>query len=183
METKRCTKCGEVKPLDEYHKDKRRGDGRRSDCRTCVKARDAEHYQANRERKLEYRATHYAENRDRIRESDREYSARPEVKARRAEYHAARPHIRWECDYRTRARAYGFEPRVVRFTREALIEAHGDRCVHCGGPFESLDHYPHPISRGGVHSLTNCVPSCLNCQRYSWREDFTPTNTLKETTA
>src|SRR5690554_4606417 len=33
--TKRCTKCGEVKPLEDFRKDKRRRDGRDSRCRVC----------------------------------------------------------------------------------------------------------------------------------------------------
>jgi len=32
---KRCTKCGETKPLDEFHRDSARPDGRRNDCKVC----------------------------------------------------------------------------------------------------------------------------------------------------
>ena len=32
---KRCTGCGEVKRLTEYHRDARRKDGRKSSCRAC----------------------------------------------------------------------------------------------------------------------------------------------------
>ena len=34
-ETKRCTKCGETKPLDEFHRDRSKKQGRRSRCREC----------------------------------------------------------------------------------------------------------------------------------------------------
>lgn len=152
---KTCSKCGETKPLDEFHKYKRSKDGRVPRCKDCRRAEASEYHSQNRETLLAYKAEYYQSN----------------------------PHLWWEYTYRQRARAYGFEPRVSSFTRGELIEAHGDRCVHCGGPFESLDHWPQPISRGGDHSLTNCRPSCMNCQQLSWREDFTPTNTLKETTA
>lgn len=33
---KKCSKCGEIKPLEEYHKDKRATDGRRSACAKCI---------------------------------------------------------------------------------------------------------------------------------------------------
>ena len=172
MESKRCTKCGETKPLDEYHRDKRSKDGRVPRCKACVKACAAEYW-----------AEYYSRNRDHIRERNAEWYSRNRdaALAYRAEHYQANPHINWEARYRQRARAYGVTPRVSSFTRGELIEAHGDRCVHCGGPFESLDHYPTPVSRGGEHSLENCRPSCMNCQQLSWREDFTPTNTLKET--
>jgi len=32
---KKCTKCGELKPLDEFYKDNRKGDGLRYDCKVC----------------------------------------------------------------------------------------------------------------------------------------------------
>ena len=185
METKLCSKCGEVKSLDQFHRDKSSKDGRVPRCKRCRQIDKAEYYSQNRETLLAYQTEYYQENRDTLRAYKAERHARPEVKARHAEYMAeyyqANPHIWWEYAYRKRARAYGFDPRVSSFTRGELIEAHGDRCVHCGGPFESLDHYPTPVSRGGEHSLENCRPSCMNCQQLSWREDFTPTNTLKET--
>jgi len=37
-ETKRCTKCGEVKPLDEFHTNNRRPDGRNTQCKVCRNA-------------------------------------------------------------------------------------------------------------------------------------------------
>ena len=43
---KRCTKCGEVKALSEYHKEARAPDGRRANCKPCqcayLKGRHAE---------------------------------------------------------------------------------------------------------------------------------------------
>lgn len=35
---KTCTKCGETKPFDEFHRDKRKPDGRRPRCKTCQNA-------------------------------------------------------------------------------------------------------------------------------------------------
>lgn len=35
MESKRCTKCGEVKPLSEFNRDGAHSDGRRSCCKAC----------------------------------------------------------------------------------------------------------------------------------------------------
>lgn len=36
--TKTCTKCGEVKPLDGFHRDSKKQDGRFSHCKECVSA-------------------------------------------------------------------------------------------------------------------------------------------------
>ena len=36
--TKRCSTCGETKPLAEFHKNKRRPDGLQERCKTCRRA-------------------------------------------------------------------------------------------------------------------------------------------------
>lgn len=36
---KRCSCCGETKPLDEFHRRSATGDGRQSNCRLCNNAR------------------------------------------------------------------------------------------------------------------------------------------------
>jgi hypothetical protein len=36
--TKRCSKCGEVKPVEEFNKDKSKKDGRQGYCRACQRA-------------------------------------------------------------------------------------------------------------------------------------------------
>ena len=43
-EEKRCSKCGEVKPLTEFRKDSKRGDGHGSWCRACKNASDRARY-------------------------------------------------------------------------------------------------------------------------------------------
>ena len=47
---KKCMKCGEVKPVDQFYRHKRMADGRLSKCKTCTK-RDV---RENRARKIEY---------------------------------------------------------------------------------------------------------------------------------
>ena len=46
---KRCSKCGEIKPISEFYKCKRKTDGLRSDCKQCHKAVRNEYYQNHRE--------------------------------------------------------------------------------------------------------------------------------------
>lgn len=165
---KTCSKCGEEKPLDEYWRSKTGKDGRRADCRACRKvaqgeyyaenrdallARKVEYYTENRESKLEYRAAYYRENRDRILDETAEYSA-------------ANPHIKWESGVRWRAKQYGTNPAIERFTKEDVIAKYGDRCWHCkSAPFEELDHYPISISHGGDHVIENAKPACRACNR------------------
>ena len=52
MTEKVCSKCGEIKPLSEFHKNKTATDGHRSSCGECcrVAAQEYHHEQANRMR-------------------------------------------------------------------------------------------------------------------------------------
>lgn len=72
---KRCYKCGESKPLAEFHRERRRPDGLQSKCRSCSGAYAKRRYADNKEvlieRRLQYRAGHA----DRQREHARAYNA------------------------------------------------------------------------------------------------------------
>lgn len=48
--SKTCSRCGEVKPLDEFNKDRTARDGRRTCCKPCYSAYGRERRNANRER-------------------------------------------------------------------------------------------------------------------------------------
>ena len=101
--SKTCTKCGVVKPLDGFHRDKTGAGGRRSYCKECRREytrryreensdkerernrryreenRDKEldrhrrYRDENRDEVLEYRRCYYEENRDKVREYKRSY--------------------------------------------------------------------------------------------------------------
>ena len=175
---KTCTKCNTKKPLSDYYRQKQ-GDGRRPDCKACVKDRVAKH-SAQHEVKARTSARMAAyqarpEVRGRIANYQAEYRARTDVRERKSEYlkayRAENVHKWWESDFGRRSAAYGFEPVVESFTKADVIARYGDSCWHCGGTFEEIDHWPLPISRGGAHSLDNCVPSCRDCNQRSWRTE------------
>ena len=160
---KTCTKCGEEKPLDEYHKKKSGKYGRNSQCKACVSAYTAQWRDANRD----HIAASNAANRDRRAEW---YAANRDRALRLgAEWRAAKPHMEWAKRYRIRSKAYGHKPVVESFTREELIARHGDACYLCGGGWDQLEHVT-PVSRGGEHTLENCRPVCEPCNRRAWSE-------------
>ena len=141
---KTCSGCKEEKALDGFNKSKR--DGHTSRCKT-------------------YRQAYYTANREQVAAYQREYRAanREQINANGRDYRQARPEVVWVGNYRHRAKAYGFVPLVESFTHADVIDIYGDACVHCGGPFEELDHYPVPVALGGPHKLANVRPSCAPC--------------------
>lgn len=89
MDTKKCTKCGEVKPAtsEYFNSGKGRPDGLYSTCKTCK----AEYRQRNKEKAAEYARVYYEANKERIEKYGSAY--REANKARRNEvnrlYYAA----------------------------------------------------------------------------------------------
>ena len=74
--TKRCTRCSEQKPIDEFNKDRRQPDGLQSKCRSCQKEVRRDWYLRNREREIEKSAQWAIENPEKAREKDLRRNAR-----------------------------------------------------------------------------------------------------------
>lgn len=72
-DVKPCTGCGEVKPLDDYYRDRNRPDGRNPRCKTCAAEYQRRYYEENRDKKLESDRRHREGNRDKERERHRRY--------------------------------------------------------------------------------------------------------------
>ena len=72
-DVKPCAKCGEVKPLDDYHRDRTRPDGRKPWCRECTPECKRRHYEKNRDKVLESSRRHREENHDKVLARERRY--------------------------------------------------------------------------------------------------------------
>lgn len=66
MDVKHCTKCGEAKPLDQFHRARSRPDGRLAQCKQCVLDRQRMYKAENAERISEYHKNRYVEFRESI---------------------------------------------------------------------------------------------------------------------
>lgn len=105
METKRCSKCGETRPISDFSPRPERPCGVRSSCKPCVRRATAEYRarnpekereyrannrQASRERTARYRARHY----ERLRAKENESRRTPEFRAsERERYERNKEHI------------------------------------------------------------------------------------------
>lgn len=66
--SKTCTRCGETKPLDGFHRNKTKAGGRRAECKECVREYDRRYHEENRDKRRERNRRYYEENRDELRE-------------------------------------------------------------------------------------------------------------------
>ena len=180
--SKRCTRCGEVKPRSGFHKDKRRRDGLYSWCKMCFNA----HVLAMRDPVVEaargaaYRATPegHAKAKARVkawREANPERwaawcaqdSARAVENAR--QWALANPE-RASLNSRRAAnkrRARKRDQSAGPIDYAAVLAEHGMICHICTEDIPSLDvlHFDHviPLSKGGPHIAENIRPSHALC--------------------
>ncbi|WP_300908340.1 hypothetical protein [Corynebacterium stationis] len=93
MQTKTCTKCGEEKPVTEFHKQKRGKYGVTSRCKGCISKIGWEYKRRPevRERNLEYQREYQCKYRQRpeYRSYIREYRQRPQTRERTRERNRA----------------------------------------------------------------------------------------------
>lgn len=172
LTSKACSKCGEDKPLEDFHKRAAAKDGRRSYCRPCA---SAAHEQYRRDPEVQQRYTEQARawvaaNPEAKRAKDaRWYAANTErVRANNARWRAAHPEtVRIQrrariSRYRARKRGATSELFTVAELYALWADADAWACIYCGAPWEHIEHFV-PLARGGDHALWNLFPACAEC--------------------
>ena len=152
---KACTKCGQVKPLEEYGRNRTRPGGLNCWCKGCAREYNRAYRAANRERARESNRAYRAANRERVSESNRAYYAANRER-RRAQKRA------WQATVK-----YG----MSAFLREHLVGLQDSSCAICRSPFDRMatkhihtDH-DHSCCPGRDGSCGKCVRGilCRSC--------------------
>ena len=150
IQTKKCSRCGEVKPISDFNKRKSRKDGLQSYCKQCKKAMNAE-----------WRAKHPT--------YDAEYCAKNKEKkaAYKADYRDPQTHpLNWArmmvAHYRRMDRDRGFDTSQTITAEWFVQNIMYKPCAHCGllqvgaigvnRKSNALGHIP-----------SNCEPCCQSC--------------------
>ena len=68
MDTKRCSKCGEVKPIGEFFKDMRYSGGVTNRCKSCAKVYAKVYRKQNKDVVAKINKRYYDKNREKIAE-------------------------------------------------------------------------------------------------------------------
>lgn len=130
---KRCSKCGEEKPLDEFYKNRSAKDGLTVWCKPCDKTAAAAYYAANKE-KVQQQA------RVRARKRYRELRQDPEWRAKEAQRHRQRRaqnpqyHRQW-CEQNAEHLRQAHLMRYGLSSEEefqARLASQGNACAVCG---------------------------------------------------
>lgn len=183
---KKCGKCKLPKDEEEFYRDRRAKDGRRSDCKLCnsaktkqyrrdnydkVRAKEDEWHHNNWDYLLNYWSEYRETNREEINQKSRgRYSEnREEIIEQTKEYKRRFPGEHNKANRKRKALKYNAPGEGA--TLEELVEEHGSRCYLCLiVDADSVDHVT-PLSRGGTNYKTNLRPVCRTCN--SRKHDLT----------
>lgn len=188
---KTCTKCGQLKTLDAFARDKYKKSGVTSSCLECRNSyqkqkrksdpeyraarnqSSKDYYYANREDCAKKNKRWARENPDKRRKIDARFRAnhREQEQQRAIAYRKRNPSKRLEW-----ARSNP-EKQAAIYAKRSFARRGGDRfsislaeirkmyaspCAYCGAPSEHIDHIM-PLARGGRHSIGNLTGACKNC--------------------
>ena len=185
---KTCSRCHVERDVTEFYADARGRDGRRADCKPCVRLNVLARYHSGHQAENRARAKAWvASNPERARAFSRKYyeTHREQVNARTRKNHVIRwatqraleqdRHRRWRQESPRdvvrqrldRRRAAKLGAPIRDFTRQQWKQiqlAYGMCCAYCGvRPKHLTQDHIIPLAKGGSHTASNIVPACQSC--------------------
>ena len=185
MESKKCSRCLETKPLTEFSVNKSSPDGRHSLCKPCKtesrsspsaerieaeRNRSKRYYQENKARITELRKARYAKDKEATLAKNREWRDKhlEQHRAQCRQWAKDNPVAMRAIIARRRAKILEVGGSYSKYDVARLMETQGKECACCSVDLDSagyhVDHI-HPISRGGSNSPDNLQLLCPTCNR------------------
>lgn len=159
---KKCSKCGFIKQIGEFHKNKQQKDGHHVYCKLCVKIYHGEHSQELSRKAREWNTGHPVKAKD---YADRYYEVNKERIIQMArKRRIANPYKNREEKAKRRALEHGAGSE--RISNAIVFLRDGGKCHICGEFVNPLSwHLDHivPLSRGGKHCYENVAVSHPVC--------------------
>lgn len=153
---KKCSKCGELKDEEGFHKNKTINGGLAGWCKNCTHTYRAKYYAQNKEEASEYLSQYRRNNRGKISEYNLKYRQRPNGIAAHARHnHKRRNNIRFS------------EEPLSLSQWNTILKNQKNKCAECGSRFTTAnpptrDHII-PVSMGGVFEYWNIQALCISC--------------------
>jgi 5-methylcytosine-specific restriction endonuclease McrA len=176
MAAKKCSKCGEEKPLEQFHKQKECKDGRRPDCKACFYAagrarlkpgQHAAYSRAFRLRNPNSNREYYQKNKAVLIAKMAEYNRRnwESYLAKMRAWRKANPEKVQVWVRNRRAKLKGLSGSHTIEDIRALLESQKGRCVYCRCDIRKSFQVDHivPVSAGGSNDRSNLQLVCQPC--------------------
>jgi len=177
-DSKTCSKCGQILPLDSFSPNPAGRPGLRSDCKPCRAAYTKAWSSANKERKAIADKNWRLQNPERYKTRQKEYQIknkeklkiksqiwaqnnREKTKEIKRNWDLKNPNSRRQKLLRYRARKA--QNAIFVITKKDIKNLYASACFFCG-TFQDIeaDHII-PTARGGRHSIGNLMPLCRGC--------------------
>jgi 5-methylcytosine-specific restriction endonuclease McrA len=148
-ELKYCSKCSQWLPIEQFFKNRATWDGVTNICKDCMKKRNSAYNK----------------------EYNKKYLQREDVKAQRRinteKWHKNNPeHVRLLKRNARAKRQTNLKGTIAQDEWSQLCARYEYRCAYCGQRRTlaelTMDHMI-PLSRGGLHHISNIVPACMHC--------------------
>lgn len=180
--TKKCSMCGEIKPLNEFARASKERSGFMSACKGCRKSAYRKSEMERRKQRYasdpSYRASKRASVRAAFEKNGQRYVEKQRERYRQIEslraaatertkaWRAANPNSVKMYDARRRARDSGANGSFKADDVKRLLEQQRAKCIYCGTDIsDGLHTIEHviPLSRGGSNSIENIALACRSC--------------------
>jgi len=177
-QSKTCTKCGQIKPLSEFHKFARSPDGHKPRCKPCNYAEAEQWRMSNPERAAQTRKAWAENNKEKSAEIKRNYwiaNPRKVAESSKKWQQANKAHVKAVADEWVRNNRHLVNSQAAR--RRAKKKANKTFCIlprdlkrlyaanchYCQeqAPIEA-DHVI-SVDYGGDHGIGNLLPACRTC--------------------
>ena len=161
---RRCSRCKELKSVDEFGKDRSRKDGLTGRCKGCMKeyqqsdngkAAQRKYRQSDSGKVAHKKYNQSVRGKAAQRGYDRKQSQTPERKAYVRNYHAKR-----------NARKANLSHTLTAQDWSDKLDFFSNQCIYCWQEFPPEDlHQEHvvPVLKDGGYDKDNIVPSCQSC--------------------
>jgi 5-methylcytosine-specific restriction endonuclease McrA len=189
---KKCTKCGGIKPITEFHKDKRLKSGHTSWCELCNRQYHKQYYRGDKEKIISRAKKYYENDRENKKINVRAWAIKNPERRKSIckkwrdnnkeqstqaikEWKNSHPEKVTISSETRRIRILNAEGTIAAEEWTAVLEKYHHTCLCCGKNNVKLtmDHVV-PVSLGGAHSIENIQPLCQSCnsKKYLQSTDY-----------
>ena len=160
---KQCSKCGETKPISEYHRDKYANDGYVQKCKSCVKIKSKLWNQKNTEIVKIKNREKYLKNPEYYIQKSQKWIERnkQQKKITDKQYQLNNPEIYRLSKQRYKARK--LKNGVYEISKKEWAKIYASPCIYCGSKINIQADHVVPVARGGTHGIGNLVAACQPC--------------------
>lgn len=169
-----CSKCVELKSLDEFHRHSSCKDGHREICKSCRIPQTTDYYNKHKNELRVYWVQHYKTHRQTIIARSVVYQATHREQKRRNQsvYNQKNKDKHRIKEQRRRARKLSLPMEFTDDNWKTALEYFHGCCAYCGNPPRLFDihavlHAEHFIPLSSIHCPgtipTNILPACQEC--------------------